>query len=181
MSITHPRSSILDPRSRLSLIVAMAKNRVIGANNTLPWHLPADLRHFKTLTMGHHMIMGRKTYESIGKPLPGRTSVVVSRNAGYSAPGVIVVNSLKAAIEACEGDEEIFVIGGAELYRQAIGLADRIYLTEIDADIAGDAYFTEFDSKLWQETGRVSHSPDEKNLYSYHFVAYDRKAAQQKT
>jgi dihydrofolate reductase len=143
--------------------------------------LPADLKHFKTLTMGHHMIMGRNTYESIGKPLPGRTSVVVSRNTGYSVPGVIVVNSLEAAISACGNDEEIYVIGGAELYRQAIGLADRIYLTEIAADIAGDAHFTEFDSKLWQETGRESHAPDEKNLYSYHFVVYDRKAAQQKT
>ena len=168
-------------KPRVSLIVTMAKNRVIGANNTLPWHLPADLKHFKNLTMGHHMIMGRKTYESIGKPLPGRTSVVVSRNAGYSAPGVIVVNSLKAAIAACGNDKEIYVIGGAELYRQAIGLADRIYLTEIDADITGDAYFTEFDSKLWRETGRESHTPDEKNLYSYHFVVYDSIAAQQKT
>lgn len=177
MPTTHTQSSILDPRSRLSLIVAMANNRVIGANNTLPWHLPADLKLFKSLTMGHHMVMGRKTYESIGKPLPGRTSVVVTRNAHYSVPGVIVVNSLNAAIEACEGDEEIFVIGGAELYRQAIKFADRIYLTEIDADISGDAHFTELDSKLWQETGRVSHSPDEKNLYSYHFVVYDRKPA----
>jgi dihydrofolate reductase len=165
-------------KPRVSLVVAMAKNRVIGANNTLPWHLPADLKHFKALTMGHHMVMGRKTYESIGKPLPGRTSVVVSRNEGYSAPGVIVVNSLKAAISACGNDEEIYVIGGAELYRQALGLADRIYLTEIDADIPGDAHFTEFDSKLWQETGRVSHSPDEKNLYPYHFVVYDRKPEQ---
>jgi dihydrofolate reductase len=164
-------------KPRISLIVAMAKNRVIGANNTLPWHLPADLKHFKALTMGHHMIMGRKTYESIGKPLPGRTSVVVTRSANYSMSGVIVVNSLEDAIAACGNEEEIFVIGGAELYRQAIGLTDRIYLTEIDADISGDAHFTDFDSNLWQETGRESHTPDEKNLYSYHFVIYDRKPA----
>lgn len=174
MPTTHPRSSIPNPQSRLSIIVAMAKNRVIGANNTLPWHLPADLKHFKSLTMGHHIIMGRKTYESIGKPLPGRTSVVVTRNTGYSLPGVIVVNSLPAAIKACGNDDEIFVIGGAELYRQAIDLADRIYLTEIEADIAGDAHFTEFDSKMWRETGRESHSPDEKNLHPYHFVSYCR-------
>jgi dihydrofolate reductase len=161
-------------KPRISLIVAMARNRVIGVNNTLPWHLPADLKHFKALTMGHHMIMGRKTYESIGKPLPGRTSVVVTRNAGYSVPGIIVVNSLEAAIAACGNDEEIFVIGGAELYRQSIALADRIYLTEIDADIPGDAHFTELDHKLWQEAGRDSHAPDEKNRYSYHFVIYDR-------
>ena len=162
-------------KPRVSLIVAMAKNRVIGINNTLPWHLPADLKHFKALTMGHHMIMGRKTYESIGKPLPGRTSVVVTRNADYSVPGVIIVNTLEAAIAACGNDEEIFVIGGAELYREVINRADRIYLTEIDADISGDAHFTEFDSKQWQETGRVSHTPDEKNVHSYHFVVYDKK------
>ena len=162
-------------KPRVSLIVAMAKSRVIGINNTLPWHLPADLKHFKVLTMGHHIVMGRKTYDSIGKPLPGRTSVVVTRNADYSMPGVIVANSLEAAISACGDDEEIFVIGGAELYRQAIALADRIYLTEIDADIPGDAHFTELDRKQWQETGRVSHAPDEKNVYRYNFVVYDRK------
>ncbi|OFZ67104.1 MAG: diacylglycerol kinase [Betaproteobacteria bacterium RBG_16_56_24] len=176
MPTTPTRSSILDPRSRLSIIVAMAKNRVIGANNTLPWHLPADLKHFKALTMGRHIVMGRKTHESIGKPLPGRTSVVVTRNADYSAPGVIVANSLEAAISACGDDAEIFVIGGAELYRQAIDLAGRIYLTEIDANIPGDAHFTELDHKLWQETARVSHAPDEKNAYPYHFVVYDRKS-----
>jgi dihydrofolate reductase len=162
-------------RPRVSLIVAMARNRVIGANNTLPWHLPADLRHFKALTMGHHIIMGRKTYESIGRPLPGRTSVVVTRNTDYAQPGVVVVNSLEAAIAACGNDEEIFVIGGAELYRQAIALADRIYLTEIDADFSGDAHFTELDRMLWEETGRVSHTPDDKNLHPYQFVVYDRK------
>ena len=162
-------------KPRVSLIVAMARNRVIGANNTLPWHLPADLRHFKTLTMGHHIVMGRKTYESIGKPLPGRTSVVVTRNVDYAPSDVIVVNSLESAIAACGNDEEIFVIGGAELYRQAITLADRIYLTEIDADISGDAHFTEFDRKLWQEAGRVSHAPDEKNAHAFHFVVYERK------
>lgn len=162
-------------KPRVSLIVAMAKNRVIGVNNTLPWHLPADLKHFKALTMGHHIVMGRKTYESIGKPLPGRTAVVVTRNADYAPPGVIVASSLEAAIAACGDDAEIFVIGGAELYRQAIALADRIYLTEIDADIDGDAHFTELDRMLWQETGRVSHAPDEKNLHPYQFVVYDRK------
>jgi dihydrofolate reductase len=161
-------------KPRISIIVAMARNRVIGVNNTLPWHLPADLKHFKELTMGHHIVMGRKTYESIGRPLPGRTSVVITRNVNNAVPGVIVVNSLEAAIAACGNDEEIFVIGGAELYRQAIALADRIYLTEIDADISGDAHFTELDHKLWKETGRDSHMPDEKNRYSHHFVIYDR-------
>jgi dihydrofolate reductase len=162
-------------RPRFSLIVAMAKNRVIGVNNTLPWQLPADLKHFKSLTMGHHIIMGRKTYESIGKPLPGRISVVVTRNANYSMPGVIVVNSLESAITVCGNDEEIFVIGGAEIYRQAIKLADRIYMTEIDVEISGDAHFTEFDIKAWRKTTRESHSPDEKNPFPYHFVVYDKK------
>jgi dihydrofolate reductase len=174
MPTTHAQSSLFDPQSRLSLIVAMTKNRVIGKNNALPWHLPADLKHFKSLTMGHHIVMGRKTYESIGKPLPGRTSVVVTRNVNYSMPGVIVVSSLEAAIAACGDDAEIFVIGGAELYRQAINLADRIYLTEIDADISGDAYFTELGRKLWLETERESHAPDEKNAYPHHFVIYER-------
>lgn len=164
-------------KPRVSLIVAMARNRVIGINNTLPWHLPADLKHFKALTMGHHIVMGRKTYESIGKPLPGRTSVVVTRNADYAPPGVIAVNSLEAAILACGDDEEIFVIGGAELYRQAIAFADRIYLTEIDADISGDAHFTELDRKLWQEAERINHAPDESNAHPYHFVMLDRKRA----
>jgi dihydrofolate reductase len=161
-------------KPHISLIVAMARNRVIGANNALPWHLPADLKHFKSLTMGHHIIMGRKTYESIGRALTGRTSVVVTRNAGYSMPDVIVANSLEAAIAACGDDEEIFVIGGSEVYRQAIKLADRIYLTEIDAEISGDARFTEFDINAWRETSRVSHSPDETNRFPYHFVVYDK-------
>jgi dihydrofolate reductase len=107
--------------------------------------------------------------------LPGRTSVVVTRNANYSVPGVILAGSLEAAISACGNDEEIFVIGGAELYRQAIALADRIYLTLIDADISGDAHFTELDNRLWRESGRECHEPDEKNRYFYHFVVYDRK------
>lgn len=173
--IWHPESRILNPASRLSIIVAMARNRVIGKNNTLPWHLPADLKHFKELTMGHHIVMGRKTYESIGKPLPGRTSVVVTRNPDYSMPSVITVNSLEAAISACGDDAEIFVIGGAELYLQAITFADRIYLTEIDADIPGDTHFTELNRELWRESGRSSHAPDENNAYPHDFVIYDRK------
>jgi len=172
MKISYPGTGM---KPRISLIVAMANNRVIGVNNTLPWRLPADLKHFKALTMGHHIVMGRKTYESIGKPLPGRTSVVVTRNAGYSAPGVIVVNSLPAAILACGDDNEIFVIGGAELYLQAIALADRIYLTEITADIRGDAYFPEFNPGEWQEVSRETHSQPEPQPLEYHFVIYNRK------
>jgi dihydrofolate reductase len=162
-------------KPHVSLIVAMANNRVIGANNTLPWHLPADLKHFRALTMGHHIVMGRKTWESIGKPLPGRTSVVVSRNPDFAAPGVIVVNSLQAAISACDNDTEIFVIGGAELYQQAIAFADRIYMTEIAADIRGDAYFPEFSSAEWLEVSREFHSQSEPQQLDYHFVAFLRK------
>ena len=161
--------------SKVSLIVAMANNRVIGINNTLPWHLPADLKHFKALTMGHHILMGRKTYESIGKPLPGRTSVVITRNTDYAAAGVTIAHNLEAAIAACGGDPEIFIIGGAELYRQAIQLADRIYLTEIELEITGDAHFTELDKSVWKEAGRVSHAPDEKNPHRYHFIVYDKR------
>lgn len=162
-------------KPRVSLIVAMAKNRVIGINNTLPWRLPADLKHFKALTMGHHIVMGRKTYESIGKPLPGRTSVVVTRNPKYTVPGVIVVNSLQAAISASGDDAEIFVIGGAELYLQAIALADRIYMTEIDSDISGDAYFPEFKLDEWLEMSRDKHSQLEPQPLRFDFVVYHRK------
>ncbi len=167
-------------KPRVSLIVAMAKNRVIGIDNTLPWRLPADLKHFKTLTMGHHIVMGRKTYESIGKPLPGRTSVVVTRNPEYAAPGVIVASSLQAAISACGDDDEIFVIGGAELYQQAIALADRIYLTEIDADISGDAYFPEFKLDEWLELSRDKHSQLEPQPLQFDFVVYHRKDSHHK-
>lgn len=161
-------------KPRVSLIVAMAKNRVIGINNMMPWHLPADLKHFKALTMGHHIVMGRKTYESIGKPLPGRTSVVVTRNRDYSAPGVIVESSLEAAISACGNDEEIFVIGGAELYAQALPLVSTLYITEIQQNAEGDAYFPEFDNTEWLEVAREMHSQQEPQPLEYHFVTYLR-------
>ncbi|MGA8864132.1 MAG: dihydrofolate reductase [Gallionella sp.] len=167
-------------KPRVSLIVAMAKNRVIGIDNTLPWRLPADLKHFKALTMGHHIVMGRKTYESIGKPLPGRTSVVVTRNPEYAAAGVIVVNSLQAAISACGDDDEIFVIGGAELYLQAIALADRIYLTEIDSDASGDAYFPDFRLDEWLEISRDKQNQLEPQPLQFDFVVYQRKDGHRK-
>ena len=160
---------------RISLIAAMAKNRVIGINNTLPWHLPADLKHFKTLTMGHHILMGRKTYESIGKPLPGRTTVIITRNENYQVPGCVVVSSIQEAIASCTGDEEIFFVGGAELYGQALSHADRLYLTEIQQEYEGDASFPEYDQNQWQETSREKHM-DEASALEYHFVTYDRKS-----
>jgi dihydrofolate reductase len=169
-------SSILNPRSSiLSIIAAMARNRTIGVNNTLPWRCPEDLKHFKTLTMGHHMIMGRKTFDSIGKPLPGRTTVVVTRNTDLSIEGCLVVHSLQEAIATCAGDEEIFVVGGAELYRQAISFVDTLYITEIRQDVEGDAHFPELDKSAWLETSREVRTQETPQPLEYHFVTYQRK------
>lgn len=153
----------------------MAKNRIIGVNNTLPWRCPEDLKHFKALTMGHHMIMGRKTFDSIGKPLPGRTTVVVTRNTDLQIEGCLVAHSLKEAIAVCAGDGEVFIVGGAELYRQATSLADTLYITEIQQDIEGDAYFPEFDMNAWRETSREVRSQETPQPLKYHFVTYLRK------
>lgn len=159
----------------LSIIVAMAQNHTIGVNNTLPWRCPEDLKHFKTLTMGHHMIMGRKTFDSIGRPLPGRTTVVATRNTDLKVDGCLIAHSLKEAIAACAGDEQIFIVGGAELYRQAIALADTLYITEIQQDIDGDAFFPDFDKNTWQETSREVRSQETPQPLNYHFVTYQRK------
>ena len=153
----------------------MAKNRTIGINNTLPWRCPEDLKHFKALTMGHYMIMGRKTFDSIGKPLPGRTTVVVTRNTDLQIEGCQIAHSLNAAIAACKGDEEIFIVGGAELYRQAITLADTLYITEIQQDVDGDAHFPEFDKDAWRETSRVAATQTTPQPLDFHFVTYRRK------
>lgn len=161
--------------SKLSLIVAMARNRTIGVNNTLPWRCPEDLKHFKALTMGHHMIMGRKTFDSIGKPLPGRTTVVVTRNDDLSAEGCLVAHSLKEAIAFCAGDDEVFIVGGAELYRQALSLMDTLYITEIQQDVEGDAHFPEFDKTEWREITREVRSQESPQPLEYHFVTYRRK------
>jgi len=159
---------------RISIIVAMAQNRTIGIDNTLPWRIPEDLKHFKTLTMGHHMIMGRKTFESIGRPLPGRTTVVVSRDRNLKIDGCIVAHSLAEALAACASDPEVFVVGGADIYAQALGLADALYITEIRQDVAGDAWFPEFDRETWQEVAREKRSQSEPQLLEYHFVTYRR-------
>jgi dihydrofolate reductase len=159
---------------KISLIVAKSKNNVIGKNNQLPWHLPADLQYFKRLTMGHHMIMGRKTFESIGKPLPGRTSIVITSNKDYSAPGCVIVHSLKEAINAAKKDEEVFIIGGAAVFSEALHLADIVYLTEIHENFEGDVYFPELDFLNWKLVKKEHHNPDEKNKYSYSFAQYER-------
>ena len=158
----------------LAIIAAMARNRVIGIRNTLPWHLPEDLKHFKALTMGHHIIMGRKTYESIGKPLPGRTTVIVTRDPSYQVTGCLTTGSIEGAIAACAGDPESFFVGGAELYAQALPRVDRMYLTEIQADYEGGAWFPEFDRKEWIEAVR------DKRVSAaglgYDFVTYQRRS-----
>ena len=164
----------------LSLIVAMAQNRVIGINNNLPWHLSEDLKYFKRVTMGKPIIMGRKTFESIGRPLPGRTNIVVTRNADYQAEGIKVVHSLDEALTLCEsiahvdGSDEAMVIGGAELYQQALNKADRLYFTEVHAEVHGDAYFPELNREEWQEIGRDDFQAVEPNIYDYSFIVLER-------
>lgn len=160
---------------RISIIAAMAANRTIGLENRLPWQLPDDLKRFKALTMHHHIVMGRKTYDSIGKPLPGRSTIIVTRNVDYAIPGCIAVNSLDAALTVSFGDEEVFFVGGAELYKQALPIAHRIYLTEIQRPFDGDAFFPEFDHQVWTETAREPQRSAGADGYCYHFVTYDRK------
>jgi dihydrofolate reductase len=163
------------PKPRISIIVAMAKNRVIGANNKLPWHLSADLKRFKVLTMGHHIIMGRKTFESIGRILPGRTTVVVTRNPDFQAAGAIVVNDLDAALAQCAGDTEAFVIGGERVFQSALPLAERIYLTELDKHFEGDAYFPAIDMHEWRLIEREI-CRDEMQSLDYVFEILERRA-----
>jgi dihydrofolate reductase len=156
-----------------SIIVAQSENHVIGVNNTLPWHLPADLKHFKELTMGHHIIMGRKTYESIGKPLPGRTSIIISRNKEYKVEGCITVSSIQEAYNYAQqnGESEAFVIGGADIIKQAISQSEYLYLTIIHIDFEGDTFLDEL-STSWKLQNKKTFEPDEKNKYTYSFIEY---------
>lgn len=157
----------------LSLIVAFANNNVIGVNNTLPWHLPEDLKRFRALTTGHHIIMGRKTYESLGRLLPGRITVIVTRNKGYKLEGALIAHSLQEAMDLCQNDLEPFVIGGAELYQDGLKFANQLYITEVDLAVAGDAFFPAIDLFEWQETSREEHTSAQGFLFSY--VTYMRK------
>lgn len=160
----------------ISAIAAMTRDHVIGIDNRLPWHLPADLKHFRAITLGHPVIMGRKNYESIGKPLPGRTNIVVTSNANYQAPGCIVSHSPEEAIASAETNSEIFVIGGATLYKQLLPKTDKLYLTLIDEKIPGDTYFPEIDWDQWKQVSASCHEPDEKNPLHYTFAVYERKS-----
>ena len=159
---------------RLSIIAAMARNRVIGRDNRLPWRLPADWRRFKRLTMGHHLIMGRKTFESIGRPLPGRISIVLTGRRSYAPAGVQVAASLEDALRLAQGDNEVFVGGGAGVYRQTLDLADRMYLTLLPDDFDGDTYFPRYDDSHWEVRRTEVHEPEETDPNRYTFLTLDR-------
>ncbi len=158
----------------VSLIVAMTKNRVIGYENKMPWHLPAELAYFKRITTGHPIIMGRKTFDSIGCPLPNRRNIVVSRNTNFHSPGVEVSNSLENALALC-ANENPFVIGGASLYAEALALAQELYITEIDANLVGDTFFPPIDNSVWKEESREVRTKDEKNIFNLQFVVLSRR------
>ena len=163
---------------KLCLIVAVSRNGVIGLNNQLPWHLPEDLKYFKSVTMGKPIVMGRKTYDSIGRPLPGRTNIVITRDASWSAPGVEVAQTLETALElgatACDaaGAEEIMVIGGEQIYRMTLDSAERLYLTQVDAEVEGDAFFPEIDPKIWNQVS--VQVPEKTDTHPYKFLILDR-------
>ncbi|MGH8596974.1 MAG: dihydrofolate reductase [Gammaproteobacteria bacterium] len=159
----------------VSIVVAMTPRRVIGRRGALPWHLPDDLRRFRRITMGHAIVMGRRTFESIGHALPGRTNIVVTATQGFKAPGCAVVDSFVNAMSAAAGDPEIMVIGGQSLYRAALAFATRIYLTEIAAKVDGDVFFPLYDRALWQETAREYHPRDDVHAYPFSFIVLERE------
>ena len=166
---------------KLSLLAALASNNVIGRDNQVPWRLSTDLKRLKAMTMGHHVIMGRKTFESVGRPLPGRTNVIITRQEGYAPVGVVVVHSLEDAIHLAvqAGEDEAFVLGGAEIYAQALHRADRMYLTRVHAEVEGDTYFPDFDDVAeWKLSDAEHFEADEKNEYPFSFLTYDRAGAE---
>ena len=160
----------------VSLIVAVSSNGVIGHDGGLPWHLPADLKHFKRTTMGHHLIIGRRTWDEVGKPLPGRTMVVVTRSRRFAPEGAKVVRSVEQALEIAAEDDEPFIGGGSQIYRIALArdLVHRIYLTQIHAEVEGDTFFPEFDLDDWELVSEEHHEADEKNEFDYSFLVYER-------
>lgn len=159
----------------VTIIAAAAENNVIGRNNDLIWHLSDDLKHFKNLTKGHHVIMGRKTFESIPKALPNRTNVVITRQKNYFAEGAIVVNSIESALALCLDDNRPFIIGGGEIYRQAMALADCIELTRVHENFEGDTFFPNIDNVVWQEVWRENHDKDDKHNYAFSFIRYKKR------
>jgi len=158
----------------ISLIAAMGKNRVIGKNNSLPWKLSADMKHFKELTTGKPVIMGRKTFEAIGKPLPNRTNIIITRNQNYKVEGCIVVDSIDEALNSSQGNE-VMIIGGSQIYKEFLSKANKIYLTLIDGNFEGDAFFPEYKVEEWEETSYEEHERDTNNPYNYTFLTLERK------
>ena len=159
----------------IAIIVAVAENNAIGKDNQLLWHLPADLKHFKNITTGHPIIMGRKTYDSIGKPLPNRRNIVVTRQVGLTIEGCEVVNTLTEALDLCSSEDEVFIIGGAEIYKSALGLTQKLYLTTVHQAYAADVFFPQVEKAEWQEIDREYHPADEKNSVAYTFSTLIRK------
>jgi dihydrofolate reductase len=161
----------------VSIVAALSTNNVIGRNNRLPWHVSADLKRFKSLTVGHHLLIGRKTFESLDRPLPGRTIVVITRDRNFAADGVLTAPSVERAIELARLDPEVFIGGGAQIFEQTIHRADRMYLTRIHTELEGDAFFPEFDDVTeWILVDVEHHEADEKNDYPYSFLTYERGA-----
>jgi dihydrofolate reductase len=165
----------------ISLIAAVTENHVIGKNNDLPWHLPDDMKYFMQTTKGHVVIMGRKNYESLPpkfRPLPERTNILVTRQKNFIAPGCTIVNSLEAGIQIAKqsNEQELFIIGGAEIFELSVALADRIYLTEIKTEIEGDTFFPKFDKSKWKEASRRPHAKDDRHKYDFDFVIYEKKS-----
>ena len=158
----------------VSIIVAMAENGVIGRDMDLPWHISADLKRFKALTMGHHIVMGRKTFESIGRLLPGRTTVIVTRQSDYQVDGAVIVNSLEAAQAAATDDSELFIIGGGQVYEIALPLADRLHVTRVHTEVDGDTSFPAIDWDQWELVSAERHGADEKNDHDFTFESYQR-------
>ncbi|KAF7788234.1 dihydrofolate reductase [Pseudoalteromonas rubra] len=157
------------------MIAAMANGRIIGDDNAMPWHLPADLKHFKAVTLNKPVVMGRKTFESIGRPLPGRRNIVISRNQNYCAEGIEVVSSPQDALALVDGCEEVMIIGGGNIYEQFLPLSNRLYLTYIDLEVSGDTRFPDYtQAGEWQEIASEAYEADEKNLYSYKFVTLNK-------
>jgi len=156
----------------INVIAAVSNNGIIGIDNKLPWNIPADLKRFKELTMGHHILMGRKTYESIGRPLPGRTSVIITSNVDYKADGCLIATSIEEALAISSKESEVFFIGGANIYSQIISDADNLHITEIQASFIGDAYFPQIDPSIWQENDRIVNKM--AGYVDYHFITYKR-------
>ncbi|KMY50492.1 dihydrofolate reductase [Peribacillus loiseleuriae] len=159
----------------ISFMFAMDDNRLIGKDNTLPWYLPADLQYFKKVTMGHPILMGRKTYESIGKPLPGRENIILTRNTDYQQEGITVISDMKEAVAYADAlDAEVFVIGGAEIFQQLLSDCKRLYITQIHHSFEGDTYFPELNMSKWQTVSRMTGIEDEKNRYPHEFIVLER-------